>query len=666
MVADKPIVAIQGLNPLVGQNIVALLRAEQLRAVRCPIMKSLLNEQLAYFETAVATDEAVTVDPAILHVLHIADEVRIFYQDPPAGYATEAPVSVGQSDFDLTDFRARFSRGLSSTVPLVWRDVQERQHWWALSDERFAPYHYYDKRAQDVVMTVGGHQGYNLVNENTNRLVIVDFDARQVMNHTVIAGLLLLSDVPEAFIDNFLRLIDPATQNDAMQSLLAALLDAEERGTLPPGRRDFVAEIFHRTGSLSLFSLTAAYAKVLRKFRSGESFTPRERPNVDWILNPDQFALVRKMYREGRIIVFQANLFDRSSLGEVATYLRVHEARVSSLYLSNAFDIPDHYADKRDCFAGLASTLEFLPFDESGRVLWTYLLRENKQFDLLGASLIERNDPLLPHDPLDKYVYLEMPVVTTREWLLPIPLQHPLVPQDADEAARKVAEGKYYFYRLIQFVRQRGIGHDGKLWIAPHPTLHEDPLLTAGLQPAIAVDELRRRMSLAEGEVLRPYLAALLATSAGSLLPILEVLYQTHLARSLAEPSGLHDLKDHYDEYRIALFEVGETHEGLQPLARHIIRGDLIQARALLMGAMATFAAEPHLLGETLHRAHQIFTATERGRLGQAMAELALALGSHPLVSAVAPLRLDSTGLTSEGDFDLRFARLRDRRQLTT
>lgn len=473
--------SIQGLPTALGVTILDFLSAQRVMAVRPPPIKGVSDRHLADFGDQLTDPVAVDLDQTALHVLTVANEALAFRKE--TGALTPAQGDL-RSELERWFWRVRpvthpprpmiVPSILSHGDQVSWDVRQERTHWWALSDERFTPYHYATDQPQDVVMALGSHQGYNLVNDKTQFLVIVDYDARQAMNHTLIAALVLLSRSPDQWIDNYLSLSDPATRASQLARILEALEEAERNGQVASGRRKFFEEIAGRVGSLSLPSLLASYDPLFAKLRSGTDLTPRERPNVQWLLDRRRYETVRRMVRQGRVAYFQANLFQPENLHAVVDFLRTRDRRVSTLYVSSAFDIFDQYADRRDCFLKFSKVLGVLPFHGRGRVLWTYLMSNNREVHLEERTFVEGQRGLICADPFDKYAYFEMDVSSAREWLAPYPQAMLEVDRKRQPLSRSELEGRYYYYRLGRIMSERGVWHDGKLWVPPAQRAESD------------------------------------------------------------------------------------------------------------------------------------------------------------------------------------------------
>ncbi len=468
--------AIQGLPTAVGLQVVDFLSQQMLLSTRPPPVKGVSQAHMTRFSERLAGDSVYLADQTSRHVLRVARETLVCCTTSRM-FSPEQRVLLSS----IEEFLRRnappapphpstivLSRSRFQPEPVVWNPYQERLHWWALSDERFTPYHYHADQPQDVVIALGGHQGYNLVNEKTNLLVIVDHDARQAMNHALIAALVILSKTPDMLVKNYLKLSDPETRKDQLGRILEVLRREEQEGRHPPGRAAFFSEITDRVGSLSLPSLTAAYDPLFTKLAAHRPLTPRERPNVEWMMHPARYETVRKMCLEGRVRYFQANLFDPEGLSDITNFLAARDRRISTMYVSSAFDIFDQYHDRRECFVQFSKVIGMLPFHGKARILWTYLMPNNRELELRSRVFVTRDkDPAILPDPFDKYAYFEMPADSVKEWLAPYPQALLQVNRREQPQTRAELEGKFYYYRLGQIVRERGIWYDGKLWVHP-------------------------------------------------------------------------------------------------------------------------------------------------------------------------------------------------------
>lgn len=464
-----------GIPPALAARIGALLESSRTREHRGPLGKNLSHGQIVHFRQASGSLAEVPPDQTHLHVLQMARQITLERDETqPLGIEMGevlrqwetllAPLGNVGNRFFRSALVPPGQRTLSSQIE--WSPGMERRHWWALSDERFTPYHFYTDRPQETVITLGGHQGFNLVNGQTDRLLLLDWDARQLLNHTFLLALLLVSGDPPQFIQNALALYTESRRSLMVEKMMRALREGEERGIIEKGRHRFFAEASLRTGTLSIMALLANYQDLFLRLSRGEPLTSRQRPNVEWLLRPGRYQNLLKMVWEGRVANLQANIFDPSASRAIIDRLDRWGRRVSTLYLSNAFDIYDQLVDRRHCFVQLASLVGEIPFSEGGRLLWTYLSHENREYEREDGRFVERvGPPAILSDPYDKYAYFDMAIGTVREWLAPIRIE--------DWASRErdhELEAIVYYWRLGNLIWERGRWVEGKWVVSERPT----------------------------------------------------------------------------------------------------------------------------------------------------------------------------------------------------
>ena len=631
--------AIEGISPEIGLIASTKVESHWGRMIGSFSSRAVSPEHLAYFRDRLADEAVHPLDPTTFHVLNVAWEAMTFDADL---HARVGRPFTYQAEYDglrrwqeqSTPTLARFQdrppmivTPSTRTDPsqIAWDPSWEHIFWWAWSDEPFHTYHFRQPHSLGTLMAIGGFQAYNLIDPETEAVMRVDYDARQILHDTLFGGLILMSETPEALVDHLLHLLDTPMDTTRVDALLNVIEEAEQRGQLPRGRAQFFAEAAQRTGALSLLAFNAAYKVPFQQWQRGEISSALVQENLGWLHDPDQYALVRRLYQEGRIRSVQANVFDPESLHPVVQELRDRGQTVTTLYLSDPLDIVSEadYGRHARALEGLRLTLHQIPFAKDARLLWTqahgvrhvFLHRNQLWEGLMGDHLV---DP----DPYDHYIYIEMPLAVARQWLAPPSPYHLGSPHgETSPQEAEAARGRFYFYRLNRMILRDGLWEEGKLYFPDQslwrseayghlPTTHTHyralyEAVNLGEEHHERVQELLRHFMAEDPQ----HLPSLLMT----------FLHRYREVHGLT-PRGInHQRTRHYGDYQATLYETSHPPVSLMSLVRLLVEDQVIPASHLLATAESSAGLAFGEMCRALTTAEIILLPHERARLRQAL-----------------------------------------------
>ena len=349
---------------------------------------------------------------------------------------------------------------------IEWDAEQFDYHLWAMSDEAHHAVHFLRDQPQDTLLVIGGFQAFNLADDRIERIVRLDWDARQIAHDALFSGLFMISEGPQAMAENFLRIARSSSREPPYEAMVRALERAEGEGRLPAGRALFLRQLVGRSDALSLRPFVNRYHLHFEHILKEGPRHALDQANFDWLLDPEQYQTVRRMYREGRIVSFQGNVYDPMTMQDVGRYLTATGHRVSTFYLSDPQDLVHMTTPSSQNFEGLGVTLRNLPRYPDAVLQWTFnggvpLMMDTYRDGLLPTMDFVHDDPLDPRH----YAYMEIPLERVFEFFPTLPTDRP------GDFAKHMQRSRhrpinYYYTRLHDMIRSGGILVDGKLTIA--------------------------------------------------------------------------------------------------------------------------------------------------------------------------------------------------------
>lgn len=191
---------------------------------------------------------------------------------------------------------------------------------------------------------VASDQNYSLLAAARSEIAwLVDYDPRVVVHHKRLRALILRSDTPQAFVARFA----PEGQREAL-----AIFDEVYAGD--PDLAAIKAGFRATREDLALY-----YAGQLKP-------AARDAGEFGWLADAEDYAYVRALYQQGRIVPVKGDLMGARTLRSIAAAANALAVPVRVVYLSNA---PTAWGG--DVVQGFRDNLRGLPFDERSVVLQT-------------------------------------------------------------------------------------------------------------------------------------------------------------------------------------------------------------------------------------------------------------------------------------------------------
>lgn len=212
---------------------------------------------------------------------------------------------------------------------------------------------------------VGSDQGYNFCAAMRCEWAwLVDYDPNVVRAHRVIQAILRRSDTPAQFADRFAEAAGPETE---------ALL--RETYATDPDLEQIVAFYYGYRGKMHTW-----YAWRLLPYP--------EDPKWGWLANPDQFAYIRAMVAEGRMIPVAGDMLGTRSLQGIGAAAKALGVPVRVFYTSNA---PTAWGGQLT--PEYRANVRALPMDEWSIVAETHYQGDrpgdNWRYTTLGGILVQ-------------------------------------------------------------------------------------------------------------------------------------------------------------------------------------------------------------------------------------------------------------------------------------
>lgn len=191
---------------------------------------------------------------------------------------------------------------------------------------------------------VASDQNYSLIAAARSEVAwLMDYDPRVVAQHRRLRALILRSDSPAEFVARFA----PDGQRDALAILDDVYAGAPDLGALRAGFRATREDLW-------------AYYDAQR------GAGPKDVGEFGWLRNPEHYAYIRELYRQGRIVPVKGDLMGDRTIRSVAAAARELGLVVRVVYLSNA---PTAWGG--ELVPAFKQNLRALPFDERSLVLQT-------------------------------------------------------------------------------------------------------------------------------------------------------------------------------------------------------------------------------------------------------------------------------------------------------
>lgn len=191
---------------------------------------------------------------------------------------------------------------------------------------------------------VASDQNYSLLAAARSEVAwLVDYDPRVVTQHKRLRALILRADTPEKFLAGFL----PEAQREVLAELDELYKDDSDLRSIKGG---YIA---------TREDLRLYYEEQVRR-------APRDAGEFGWLHNADNYAYVRALYQQGRIVAVKGDLMGTRTMSSIAAAARALDLPIRVLYLSNA---PSAWGG--EIVPNFRDNLRGLPFDERSVVLMT-------------------------------------------------------------------------------------------------------------------------------------------------------------------------------------------------------------------------------------------------------------------------------------------------------
>lgn len=205
----------------------------------------------------------------------------------------------------------------------------------------FAPY---IANVGGAYLGVASDQNYSLIAAARSEVAwLMDYDPRVVAQHRRLRAFILRSATPAEFVARF----GPEGQRDAIDILDEVYARAPDLGALKAGYR-------------------ATREDLWSYYESARAAGPRDAREFGWLRNPEHYAYVRELYRQGRIVPVKGDLMGERTIRSIAGVARELGLVVRVVYLSNA---PSAWGG--ELVRGFRDNLRALPFDARSLVLQT-------------------------------------------------------------------------------------------------------------------------------------------------------------------------------------------------------------------------------------------------------------------------------------------------------
>lgn len=208
-------------------------------------------------------------------------------------------------------------------------------HYWVSNELSQGLFHPFIAGTGGLFMGVGTDQCYLLAGwQRAESLVLIDFDRYVVALHRAYRAFFLASATPEDFV-GWWRV---EKTDEALALLTASIEDA--------ALRTLTLEAFTRSAKMVRLRLS----RLQKQYGAGELGS--------FVTDPEQFALIKQLYRSNRVALVRANLVGPTAVQGLGSVLQEFQVSPRVVYLSNAEQYFKYSAAFKQNIAALGLTPE--------------------------------------------------------------------------------------------------------------------------------------------------------------------------------------------------------------------------------------------------------------------------------------------------------------------
>lgn len=235
-------------------------------------------------------------------------------------------------------WREQVRRGGRSTTKC--RDPKS----YVTSNEPFRQlWHPYIKNLGGAYVGVGSDQSYDFISSQRAEWAwVYDYDPNVYRLHRMMSALIQSAETPEALVALFAK-----GEADTVKELLIKNFEEEE--------------------GLVLFAFYQGYRHRLYPHYSRSLKSTVEQPEFGWLSNPDNYAHIRLLFQQGRIIPVAADMLGNQAMQSIGTQAHAMGVTVRVFYVSNA-----PLAWGGQITEGYRQNVNVMPFDDQSIFLATY------------------------------------------------------------------------------------------------------------------------------------------------------------------------------------------------------------------------------------------------------------------------------------------------------